>query len=125
MRMHSFQRNDDRVKMDIRHGDAQEKGFQCSTFVGILCKHIEFGVLHWGIGHHCIGALEHWSHWSITHPCRATNVAKKMSPTPLPPVVPAVAYFFQAGVPFSLENAKGTAFSKVHADNINTNPHIL
>ena len=34
-------------------------------------------------------------------------------------------YFFQAGVLFSSENAKGTAFSKVYSDNINTNPHIL
>ena len=36
-----------------------------------------------------------------------------------------MAYFFQAGVPFSSENAKGTAFSKVHSENINTNPHIF
>ena len=37
----------------------------------------------------------------------------------------AVAYFFQAGVPFSSENPKGTAFSKVDSENINTNPHIF
>ena len=40
-------------------------------------------------------------------------------------LLPAVAYFFQAGVLFSSENAKGTAFSKVHSENINTNPHIF
>ena len=32
---------------------------------------------------------------------------------------------FQAGVPFSSEHAKGTAFSKVHSENININPHIF
>ena len=35
-----------------------------------------------------------------------------------------MVYFFQAGVPFSSKNAKGTAFSKAFSDNINTNPHI-
>ena len=39
------------------------------------------------------------------------------------PPQPAVVYFLQAGVLFSSENAKGTAFSKVHSENINTNPH--
>ena len=34
-------------------------------------------------------------------------------------------YFFQAGVLFSSENSKGTAFSKVYSENIYTNPHIL
>ena len=42
----------------------------------------------------------------------------------LPPL-PAVAYFLQAGVLFSSENAKGTAFSKVYSENINTNPHTV
>ena len=36
-----------------------------------------------------------------------------------------MAYFFQAGVPFSSENAIGTAFSKVHSESINTIPHIF
>ena len=35
-----------------------------------------------------------------------------------------MVYFFQAGVLFSSENVKGTAFSKVHSENINTSPHI-
>ena len=32
---------------------------------------------------------------------------------------------FQAGVLFSSENMKGTAFGKVYPENINTIPHIL
>ena len=35
-----------------------------------------------------------------------------------------MVYFFQAGVPFSSKNAKGTAFSKAFSDNINSNPYI-
>ena len=34
------------------------------------------------------------------------------------PPQPAVVYFFQAGVLFSSENAKGTAFSNVYSENI-------
>ena len=34
-------------------------------------------------------------------------------------------YLFQAGVPFSTENAKGTAFRKVYSENKNPNMYIF
>ena len=37
----------------------------------------------------------------------------------------AVAYLFQAGVPFSTENAKWTVFRKVYSETNNTNLHIF
>ena len=62
-----------------------------------------------------------------------TNISNwKRTPPPPPPYhssyksqlsQPAVVYFFQDGVLFSSENVKGTAFSKVYSENINTNPH--
>ena len=36
-----------------------------------------------------------------------------------------MVYFFQAGVLFTSERSKRTAFFKVYSENIKTNPHIF
>ena len=52
------------------------------------------------------------------------NTSSHTSYKSLPPL-PAVAYLFQAGVPFSTENTKWTACRKVYSETKNTNLHIF